>query len=182
MTDNPTGTVDRNDPDSVPALSYPPMNASSGDPEPLIVHAPEWELIKVRMVSFGYLWRPSPAAFSGAPHLTVDLRALLRNPFRNPAMRERTGMDDEIRGYVLGTPGAAELVQATAQAAAAMLAQLDPQGVALTVAFGCAGGRHRSVVFANELRRIFLRVGVAAEASHLDIRRPVATGTHGGES
>lgn len=166
--------------DQLPALSYPPTTVS-GDPEPLIVHAPDWELIKVRAVSFGYLWRPSPTSFSGAPHLTVDLRALLRNPFRNPTMRERTGMDPEIRAYVLGTPGAPELVQATAQAAAAMLTRLDPQGLALTVAFGCAGGRHRSVVFANELRRIFLRVGVAAEATHLDIQRPVATGTQGGE-
>jgi UPF0042 nucleotide-binding protein len=159
---------------ALPALSHLPA-AVSGEPEPLVVHAPEWELIKVRVVSFGYLWRPSPVSFSGVPHLTVDLRALLPNPLHSPELRECTGMDPEIRAYVLASPGAPELVQATARTAAAMLTQLDPQGLALTVAFGCAGGRHRSVVFANELRRIFLQLDIAAEATHLDIRRPVAT-------
>jgi UPF0042 nucleotide-binding protein len=45
--------------------------------------------------------------------VTVDVRELLRNPFRDPAMRELTGLDPLVRDYVLDTPGARRILAAT---------------------------------------------------------------------
>jgi UPF0042 nucleotide-binding protein len=125
-------------------------------------------LVKVVVESFGYLHGPAPRA-----DITVDLRDLLRNPDQDPQLRELTGLDPVIRDRVLSTPGAREILLSTARLAETVLRLRDP-GLWLTrVAFGCAGGRHRSVVLANELTNMFLQVGVGAEVSHRDILRPV---------
>jgi RNase adaptor protein for sRNA GlmZ degradation len=44
----------------------------------------------------------------------------------------------------------------------------------VTVACGFAGGRHRSVVLANELHTMLARHGIATQVIHADVHRPVA--------
>lgn len=57
--------------------------------------------------------------------------------------------DEPVRTTVLGTPGIADLLAASAAAVAAFLA--GPSAGPVTVADGCAGGRHRAPVFAQNL-------------------------------
>lgn len=91
----------------------------------------------VEIVSFGYLHDEPPAA-----HLTVDLRHHFRDPDVSPELRYMTADDEPVRTAVLSTPGVAALVLATAAAVDAFTS--GPSAGTVTVADGCAGGRHRA--------------------------------------
>jgi UPF0042 nucleotide-binding protein len=155
------------------------------DRVPVVSFTPECTLLKVRVFSFGYRWHTDPAdlAESGHCEITVDLRVLLRNPIHDPALRQQTGLEPVVRDYVLATPGARGILAATAVLTRAALGPVDRQGLAVTVAFGCAGGRHRSVVLATALRNLLAADGIGAEVSHHDILREVTgpAGEVGGE-
>jgi UPF0042 nucleotide-binding protein len=142
---------------------------------PDVRYAPVSGRVTVRVLSFGYLWHPNPAELPGTQRLdvVVDLRAMLHNPYHDPAMRERTGLEPVVRDYVLSTPGAMEILASTASLTVSALRQKGPRGLAVTVAFGCAGGRHRSVVLANELHSVLDQAGVRTEVIHHDVLRPV---------
>jgi UPF0042 nucleotide-binding protein len=127
----------------------------------------------VTLMSFGYL-HERPAELDGV-QFTIDVRGEFRDPHHDPRFRELTGKDDAIRARVLAQPGAPEF--AAAQAAA--IASLVPAATTATpprvikAAFGCAGGRHRSVVLADEVADLLNRQGIPARVCHLHIGRPV---------
>jgi UPF0042 nucleotide-binding protein len=123
---------------------------------------------QVVITSFGYLHAAGPEA-----HVTLDLRDLLRDPHVSPAMREMTGLDAAVRASVLRQPGADTLLSTTAALATTLVHQLDPHSKIAFVAVGCAGGRHRSVVVANELANTLAAANFTVELIHRDILRPV---------
>jgi UPF0042 nucleotide-binding protein len=143
----------------------------------------EGSLVGVRVFSFGYLWHPDPTDVAGVGrcHLVVDLRDLLHNPHRDPAMRQLTGRDVVVRDHVLGTDGAWDILAATVGLTITVW-QANRRGGPVTVAFGCAGGRHRSVVLADELHELLTLAGVPTEVQHVDIDRPVWTPVAGERS
>lgn len=124
-------------------------------------------MVAVQVVSFGYLHGPAP---EGA-HLTVDLRAHFRDPHVDPALRYLTAEDPEVREAVLATPGIPSLVSALASAVQAYLS--GPSAGPVTVAAGCAGGRHRAVAAAVEVARLLRNAGIAVTVTHRDLHRPV---------
>ena len=65
------------------------------------------------------------------------------------------------------------LIMLVTEAARTFLAGPSPGPV--TIAVGCTGGRHRSVVIADETARRLRRTGVPAAVTHRDISRPVIT-------
>jgi RNase adapter protein RapZ len=115
--------------------------------------------MQTTLVSFGYK--------HGLPldaDLVFDCR-FLPNPYWVDELRPHTGLDDQVRDYVLGQEAAGPFLDNLE----AMLRQLLPAYVAegkayLTIALGCTGGRHRSVAIAEEvaarLRAAGHRVGV----------------------
>ncbi|MFJ5785496.1 NUDIX domain-containing protein [Streptomyces hydrogenans] len=122
----------------------------------------------VEIVSFGYLHQDRETA--PAAHLTLDLRVHYRDPHVTPELRQLTGRDAQVVEAVTATPGILDLVQATAAQVQAY--RQGPGTGPVTVAVGCAGGRHRSVVVADALGD-----ALAAEATvtvtHLHLDRPV---------
>jgi hypothetical protein len=80
----------------------------------------------------------------------VDVR-FLDNPYWVPELRHLSGQDVPVADYVLRQPAAVELIERLE----AVLMWVIPlyQGDHLTVAFGCTGGRHRSVALAAEMAR-----------------------------
>ncbi|MER8003045.1 RNase adapter RapZ [Streptomyces sp. NPDC095613] len=124
----------------------------------------------VEIVSFGYLHDQPPAE----AHLVLDLRHHFRDPHFDLSLRHLTAVDRPIRKAVLGTAGIRALLRATARQARAYLAG-PSGGQPLVIAFGCAGGRHRSAVAANQLARQLRRRGVTVTVHHRDINKPVVT-------
>ncbi|MEU2713854.1 RNase adapter RapZ [Streptomyces sp. NPDC007205] len=120
----------------------------------------------VEIVSFGYLHDAPPAA-----HLTIDLRHHFRDPHVSPELRYMTADDQPVRAAVLGTPGVAALVLATASAVDALAS--GPSAGAIAVADGCAGGRHRAPVFARALAELLSDAGHDVTVHHRDLDKPV---------
>ena len=119
----------------------------------------------VQVISFGYGHAPAPEA-----DVTVDARRLLLDPHVDPGMREMTGLDEPVRRHVLATRGAQSWVEHEAASARALLTTI---GQPVTVAFGCTGGRHRSVVMASECARLLSAAGFEVTVEHRDVSKPV---------
>lgn len=122
------------------------------------------------IISFGYGHGPAPRA-----HAVIDVRAHFRDPHADPGLRGLTAADPRVTGAVLATPGIPELIAAVTALVRAY--GRGPQPAAVTVAVGCAGGRHRSAVIAAEAARQLRRSGIPATVTHRDMHRPVLTRT-----
>jgi RNase adapter protein RapZ len=123
-------------------------------------------VLKVSVVSFGYK--------HGLP-LDADMVAdcrFLPNPHWIPELAPLTGRDQPVIDYVLGQPGASDVLDAFAQAVRIALAGYDKSGRHyVLLAVGCTGGKHRSVVMADELARRLAPDSPGIEVTHRDIGR-----------
>lgn len=121
----------------------------------------------IEIISFGFVHAPAPPA-----ETVVDLRRHFRDPHVDPALRELTGLDDEVRATVIRTPGIPPLIDVLAGTVNAFL--VGSAVIPTRVAVGCTGGRHRSVVVAVEVaRRVRKDRGVDIRVRHRDIDQPV---------
>ncbi|CCB73285.1 MULTISPECIES: RapZ C-terminal domain-containing protein [Streptomycetaceae] len=98
----------------------------------------------------------------------------LRNPHADRIMRYKTGLSEDVRAHVLSTPGATHLAVQIAEAAKAQLYSFanrnqDP----VTVTLACSGGRHRSVVMAEQVAEYLDIDDVPAAVEHLHIHASV---------
>ena len=83
----------------------------------------------------------------------IDCR-LLDNPYWVPELRELSGRDRAVIDHVLSQPVADEILSGIESLMRTAVPLYRRNGrSSLTVAFGCSGGRHRSVVMAHELAR-----------------------------
>ncbi|MGP4030200.1 RapZ C-terminal domain-containing protein [Actinomadura sp. 3N407] len=122
---------------------------------------------EITITTFGYLHGPAPAA-----HLTVDLREHFRDPHVDPALRNLTARDTAVHEAVRTTPGILALVDAAEHA---VLAYLDgPSAGPVTIAVGCAGGRHRAATVGDLLATGLSEThGLAVTLTHRDLDKPV---------
>ena len=122
----------------------------------------------VHVASFGYKYGLPPSA-----DLVFDVR-FMENPFYIPELRDLTGRDDAVRDFVLGHPATKEFLAHIVPFLRFALPRYETEKKArLGLAFGCTGGRHRSVVIADEIARTtreFWPGGI--EVEHRDIDRP----------
>ncbi|MEU9870673.1 RNase adapter RapZ [Actinomadura sp. NPDC048021] len=125
------------------------------------------ELAEVRVTTFGYLHGAPPAD----AHVVLDLRHHFRDPHAVRGLRNLTADDAKVRAAVLNTPGIRPLIDATAATALAYLA--GPSAGPLSVAVGCAGGRHRAATVGRILAAVLADLGIAATVAHRDLHRPV---------
>jgi UPF0042 nucleotide-binding protein len=103
--------------------------------------------------------------------LVIDCR-FLPNPHWVEELRPLTGLDEPVREYVLGQPITDQFLEHLD----AMLALLLPAYVAegksyLTIAFGCTGGRHRSVAIGEAVARVLREKGFDLRVAHRDVDR-----------
>jgi UPF0042 nucleotide-binding protein len=122
---------------------------------------------RVTVLSFGYKY--------GLPmdaDLVMDVR-FLPNPFWIPELREHTGLDSEVRNYVLSQEGAEEFLDRYHQLLRLIGAGYKREGKRyLTLAVGCTGGKHRSVAISEELARLLSNEdGMAVKVIHRDLGR-----------
>ena len=122
--------------------------------------------LQVSVVTFGYKY--------GLP-IDVDLvfdTRFLPNPHWVDELRSLPGTDERVRDYVLSHEEAKGYLHRIEDMLEFLLPGFVREGKHyLTVAFGCTGGRHRSVVFGEEIARFFQEQGIATAAHHRDLER-----------
>jgi UPF0042 nucleotide-binding protein len=122
--------------------------------------------LRVTVVSFGFKY--------GLPvdaDMVADCR-FLPNPHWVAELAPLTGRDRPVRDYVLGQPGADDFLDAYLKALRIALAGYDRAGRHFVVlAVGCTGGKHRSVVIAEELAARLGDSWSGIQVSHRDLGR-----------
>ena len=94
------------------------------------------------------------------------------HPHWIPALRPHTGQDHDVRDYVLSQAGAGEFLDVYTQLLRLVGAGYQREGKRyLTLAIGCTGGKHRSVVIAEELTKRLAGDGVQTTVVHRDLGR-----------
>ena len=103
--------------------------------------------------------------------MVFDVR-FLPNPHFVPEFRKRTGLDPEVAAYVRGFPQTTEFLDKVTDLMLYLLPHYVEEGKSyLTVAFGCTGGQHRSVMMAEEMGNRLKAAGYRVKALHRDVPR-----------
>jgi UPF0042 nucleotide-binding protein len=122
--------------------------------------------LQTSVVSFGYK--------HGLPidvDLVFDCR-FLPNPHWVDDLRPLTGNDPAVRNYVLTQPDAGRFLDELERLFALLLPAYVKEGKAyLSIGVGCTGGRHRSVVIAQELADRLGQLGFTSRVHHRDVER-----------
>jgi UPF0042 nucleotide-binding protein len=105
--------------------------------------------------------------------LSFDVR-FLPNPHYEADLRELTGLDDAVVEYVESSAGIAEFYERLTPLLDYLLPAYESEGKShLTIGIGCTGGRHRSVVIAEHLARIYAARGdLLIDVVHRDVHKP----------
>ena len=105
--------------------------------------------------------------------LTFDVR-FLPNPHYEAELRELTGLDAEVIEYVESSNGIDDFYGRLIPLLDYLLPAYDQEGKShLTVSVGCTGGRHRSVVIAEHLARVYAERGeFLIDVVHRDVDKP----------
>lgn len=122
--------------------------------------------MQTSVVSFGFK--------NGVPldvDMVLDCR-FLPNPHWVDALRPKTGLDKPVRDYVMKQPETGEFITKIDDLLGLLLPSYLKEGKSyLTIAVGCTGGHHRSVVLAEEIAERMRSRGFNPTVSHRDIER-----------
>ena len=128
----------------------------------------EQQLMDVSVFSFGFK--------HGLPtevDLMIDVR-FLPNPFYDPEMRTLTGNDKKVTDFVLKNPATQEFTKAWFRLLDVVMPGYVTEGkTSLSIAVGCTGGQHRSVVIANATAAYLIDRGYQVTLSHRDLPKAV---------
>ena len=103
--------------------------------------------------------------------MVFDVR-FLPNPHFVPEFRKKTGLDKKVADYVRGFPQTHEFLDKVTKLLLYLLPHYVQEGKSyLTIAFGCTGGQHRSVMMAEEMSHRLEKAGYQVKALHRDISR-----------
>lgn len=120
--------------------------------------------LTIRVLSFGYRF--------GLPldaDLVFDVR-LLPNPHWVEELRPHTGLETNVRDYVLEAPFTRKYLERLTAFVAFMLPGFIKEGkTQLVIAMGCTGGRHRSVALAEALGAFLKAEGYRVTVDHRDV-------------
>lgn len=120
--------------------------------------------MQVRVSSFGYK-RGIPIDVD----LVLDCR-FLPNPHWIPELRASSGLDEAVREFVLGQPLAEPFIDGLVTMLTTLMPAYREEGKAyLGIAFGCTGGRHRSVAIAEEVAERLRAFDHVVPVTHRDI-------------
>ena len=121
--------------------------------------------MRIDVVSFGFK--------RGVPRVVdvmFDVR-FLPNPHWDEALRPQTGLDDEVRDFVLGDDDTGAFLTKLDDMFEFLVPRYRAEGKSyLTIGIGCTGGRHRSVAISEEVGRRLRRDGaVDVSVRHRDL-------------
>jgi RNase adapter protein RapZ len=123
--------------------------------------------MSVELSSFGFKFGLPPET-----ELMADAR-MVRNPFWVLDLRPHTGLDADVRDYVLEDPVASELIERVRGLVTWSVERSSGRGRdVLHVAVGCTGGRHRSVAIVEALASRLREDGLSVSVAHRDVDQP----------
>jgi UPF0042 nucleotide-binding protein len=121
----------------------------------------------VTISSFGFA-----RGISRTADLVFDMR-FIANPHWIDELRPLTGEDAPVQAYVGDDPGWAPAMEQIETLLSALIPRYWAAGKSyLTVAFGCTGGRHRSVAAAVEMANRLRKAGFSPNVRHRDLASP----------
>jgi UPF0042 nucleotide-binding protein len=122
--------------------------------------------ILISTVSFGFK--------KGVPEdadLVFDVR-FLPNPHFIPKFRPLTGRHPQVAKFIRGFPQTQEFINRISDLLIYLLPHYIEEGKSyLTIAFGCTGGQHRSVMIAEEVKKRLTKAGHRVKCEHRDAPR-----------
>ncbi len=117
----------------------------------------------ISCVSFGFS--------KGIPEdadLMFDVR-FLPNPHFVPKFRPFTGRNPQVAKYILSFPQTKEFIDRITELLVYLIPHYIHEGKSyLTIAFGCTGGKHRSVLIAEEVKKRLAKAGFNVKVVHRD--------------
>lgn len=127
---------------------------------------------QLTIMSFAYSRDEPPDA-----NLVFDMR-FLRNPHWEAPLRSLSGLDEAVGAYIAGDAAYAEALSRIEALLLTLLPLYQADGKAFVrVAFGCTGGRHRSVHMAERVAGRLREAGFSPRLEHRDLAAPPRDGT-----
>ena len=122
--------------------------------------------LSVNVLSFGFK--------HGIPieaDLVFDVR-FMPNPYYVAELKEKTGLDEYVRDFVLGFHQTRSILEKLQEMLTFLLPLYAEEGkTVLVIAIGCTGGHHRSVAVAHEVADYIMKAGYPVTENHRDISR-----------
>jgi UPF0042 nucleotide-binding protein len=120
--------------------------------------------LSITLTSFGFRRGVPPNA-----DLVFDIR-FLPNPYYDTVLRPQSGLDAPVRDFVESQPATKEFLEHIRELLTFLLPEYAAEGKTyLTVAFGCTGGRHRSVAMACMVNEMLTAQGHSTRVVHTDL-------------
>jgi UPF0042 nucleotide-binding protein len=127
---------------------------------------PDKRPMLVSVVSFGYRYGVPTDA-----DLVFDVR-FLPNPHFVPGLRRYTGKDPKVRRYIRSFPQTGEFLRRIEGLLTYLIPHYIGEGKSyLTIAFGCTGGKHRSVMMSEAIKKALEKRGYSSKVFHRDIEK-----------
>lgn len=129
-------------------------------------HEDQSQTLLVSCLSFGFK--------NGVPldaDLVFDVR-FLPNPHFVPEFHDKTGLDPKVAAYIASFGQTGEFLDKVTELLLYLIPHYVKEGKSyLTIAFGCTGGQHRSVMMAEEMTKRLSKAGYQVKAVHRDMPR-----------
>ena len=120
--------------------------------------------IRIDITSFGYRHGVPPDS-----DLVFDVR-FLPNPNYIPQFKNLTGRNPSVARYIRSFPQTIEFIDRISDLLVYLIPHYVREGKSyLTIAFGCTGGHHRSVMIASSIRKRLNEAGFKVKETHRDI-------------
>ncbi len=118
----------------------------------------------VSVCSFGFKYGLPPNA-----DLVLDVR-FLNNPYFHSELKEKTGLDESVKKFVLDQQDAGVFLKKAEDMLQFLLPRYEVEGKSyFQVCIGCTGGQHRSVAIAQEVEKIIQKMGFEVKILHREI-------------
>ena len=102
--------------------------------------------------------------------MVFDMR-FIPNPYYQENLRDKSGLDEEVKDYVLSFPRTRFFLQSVSDLVNELAKYyLEQDKRHLVIALGCTGGRHRSVAVGEELYRLFLQQQHCVTIEHRNVK------------
>ena len=124
--------------------------------------------IRIDITSFGYRYGVPPDS-----DLMFDVR-FLPNPNYIPEFKKLSGRHPSVARYIRSFPQTVEFIDRISELLIYLMPHYIREGKSyLTIAFGCTGGHHRSVMIADAIRKRLAQAGFRVKATHRDVAKAV---------